>query len=1569
MANYSTTANVVLSVNGKQAQQMLSNLQKEAQSLERKLAKAASAGDKATMKKLQRELSSTNKMMQQLQGSTATIEQVLARLDKATPRELHKTLRTLQQQMNGIQRGSKAWDAHIAKIKVVKAEMAKLNASLVTQKSLWERMNIWLNNCQTALLGLGAAVAGLIMAARKAVNAFAEMDEQLANTRKYTGMCEQDVRKLNDAFLSMDSRTPRARLNELAQEAGRLGKNTLESVQGYVEAADIINVALVDLGEGATQTIAKLTNIFGVEKLLGTRDAMLAVGSTVNVLSQNCTASKPYLVEFAQRMAGIGSQAGLTIPQILAFGAVLDANGQKVEMSATAIQKVIMNLANKNHEFAKTLGLDADLLNKTLKNSAKDGLLMFLDALHALGEKSSFTNATMILAPAFKDMGLDAARVSQVLSTLAKHIDEVKWQMGEADKAFREASSATREYEIFNNTAQASIDKAKKRVNELAIQLGEKLYPIMKHIYTSSGVFLRVLNTMVDFVIRNKTAIVTLAVALTAYNVIMLVYNTRTAIATKATALFNGALKLAHGIVPALNLIMSGLTNTVQYFTNGLNVNYAMQQRWRKSMEVMKFSSWVGLILAVAAAIYTLSNRISESEKATREFAKKMDDAKNKAHGFNEEAMKEQHELDVLFGKLEATTKGTDDYNKIKDQLIKQYGKYLKGLINEKGEIINLTSAYNRLAVAVRRAAQERGIAAAEEQINNDYYKESNGLLEQLQSSLEKYGASAKDAARIVQSVGSAMASGKAVSPNIVNEINRYAANTPGGMSWGQMMHYRADRTSGVAGWLNQGIADLFTLGSGRNDVPVDPASVVNSLYNRTSQRKNALSNLDLMHDGINPMRHVNDSEILWAIESLQKIVEGGKGGSALVHGEGNVFSYMNVTLDKAKELLSQYQEELYIRGGSAKAPDGEIIDTDSGGNNGASPISDKERIAAERAAQQALKADLKEQKRLRDEALAENECQRGEDIISYSDYLNKKDEIELAYIAESKKVLEKRGLQQTAEYAALVKRQEEITNASLERMKSTELAKLKQLYTADSTENAGKYHDQSNEYNYADYISRKEELDLKYLNDRKAVYERYRRTDLQEYAQLLAEEEPLLQKQEERKQQLKRRQIDIIHKEKLNDVESDFYTPGSDTFMRQTEYEQKVFEELVRYLQQKRGTFLKGSEEWQRLDDQINDATSNLATNKKREYADTYKKLMSDEVRKGEYDNQLQMMTSVYQNELALAEGNEQRKLALTRAYNIARLALAKEYGVMEGNEYKKAIAKSAEWLNSDGGKAMTGAMETLSSGMSEIFSGVTSLMQADLDIQTASINKRYDAEISRAEGNSYQVKKLEQQKEKEIAKAKNEANKKMFAMQVIQAVAQTATNALSAYGSAAAVPVIGYILAPIAAAMAVAAGAIQIASIKKQQQASEAQGYSQGGFTPDGDKDKPVGIVHAGEWVASQKLTRSPQTRPLLNALEYAQRNNTIGSITASDVSRSLTAPMLMAAQPQQAVAPVVNVNVPQQNSDNTEMHATLKKLNDRLNEPFVTVNTVSGDLGIQKAQQDYELLMKNKSPKSRR
>lgn len=136
MANYTTTANVVLSVNGKQAQKMLATLEQDAQRLEKQIAKAATAGDKATMRKLQRELRQTQKAIDQIKGSAASVDNVLRRLDSASPKELNRTLRTLQTQLNGIQRGTAAWDNHVAKIKAVKAEIARLNATIATQRSL-----------------------------------------------------------------------------------------------------------------------------------------------------------------------------------------------------------------------------------------------------------------------------------------------------------------------------------------------------------------------------------------------------------------------------------------------------------------------------------------------------------------------------------------------------------------------------------------------------------------------------------------------------------------------------------------------------------------------------------------------------------------------------------------------------------------------------------------------------------------------------------------------------------------------------------------------------------------------------------------------------------------------------------------------------------------------------------------------------------------------------------------------------------------------------------------------------------------------------------------------------------------------------------------------------------------------------------------------------------------------------------------------------------------------------------------------------------------------------------------
>ena len=152
----------------------------------------------------------------------------------------------------------------------------------------------------------------------------------------------------------------------------------------------------------------------------------------------------------------------------------------------------------------------------------------------------------------------------------------------------------------------------------------------------------------------------------------------------------------------------------------------------------------------------------------------------------------------------------------------------------------------------------------------------------------------------------------------------------------------------------------------------------------------------------------------------------------------------------------------------------------------------------------------------------------------------------------------------------------------------------------------------------------------------------------------------------------------------------------------------------------------------------------------------------------------------------------------------------------------------------------------------------------------------------------------------------------------------------------------------------------------------------YAEGGFTPDGPKKKVVGVVHAGEWVASQKLVKSPVARPLLEALEVAQKANVIGTL-------QLPAQQVISASPKviglkgygdelrgtrnEMAAEAAVKGLEGYKVMSEKLAGVISRLEERLNEPFVTVNTVTGDKGIQKAQDDYEKLMRNKRPKTKK
>ena len=613
-----------------------------------------------------------------------------------------------------------------------------------------------------------------------------------------------------------------------------------------------------------------------------------------------------------------------------------------------------------------------------------------------------------------------------------------------------------------------------------------------------------------------------------------------------------------------------------------------------------------------------------------------------------------------------------------------------------------------------------------------------------------------------------------------------------------------------------------------------------------------------------------------------------------------------------------------------------------NGGGGGGVPVVDDDKKNKESDKFKAEQDWQKEQNALNKKAYMEGEK-------DYEAYVERMEEIEQEYYArilKNKKITKEEKAEAEANLAEAKKKQTDRKN-SPDDWKAKEEALNRIAYAK-----GGK--------NYEQYTARMDEINVQYWK------KKMERSDVstKDLLEAQAQYQEAVKKQEENATNASREAEDKAYNAQLAELKQRYIDGLSDTKTYEDAVELAELEHLRKIVQlYKKGTKerLAAEKEYQNKVFANQQKIIQRQQQVKQQLKEEYFGMNADE-RLTKYDSDMAALEQVYHAEVKATGDNAAEKLRIEEAFEKAKWALRKKYAIdsigVTKNGMEKANEKLANWLENDAGQAVTQSFSTVMSGMGEIFSGVSSLVQAELEKETAAINARYSAEISAAEGNNYKVAKLEKEKQAALAKAKNEANKKLFAMQVIQAVAQTAQNAISAYGSAAAIPVVGYIMAPIAAAMAIAAGMIQIAAIKKQQQASEAQGYAQGGFTPMGRVDQEVGVVHAGEWVASQKLLASPVARPLINALDYAQRTNTIGSLRADDVSRTIIGTGAVASPSPQPViiqAPTDNVAsaaLAQSAAVLSKYEETMNRLSQRLNEPFVTVNTVTGDTGIKQA-----------------
>ncbi len=499
---------------------------------------------------------------------------------------------------------NKEWQKHAARLQVVKARYGELQARAKATSITLQGLTSTLNRMYGSIAAGVATFAALAFGIRRATDEFTKFDDKIADVQKTTGLAKSEVLEMNEELKDInfiDTRTSQEGLHGLLRIAGKLGTEGTDNLLGFVKATDQIAVALTeDLGgdiEESINTLGKLVGIFDVSDEFGVEEALLKVGSSINELGASSEANEGYIVDFTKRLAGVAPGAKISIANIMGMGAALDVAGQSVEVSGTAISQIITKMFDDTATFAKVAGMEVADFSNLLETDANAAFITLLEGVKGNDERMA------MMVGRLKELGIDGVRATNVMGVLANNVEELKKQQLLANKAFEEGTSITDEFNIKNQTAGAELEKVQKQINNLWVELGERLFPTVMEGTKLFKSFLEVLILMFDFIKIHYRIILTLAAAMAGYQAVVISSTIATKAATIATRLWNLALRANPiGLVVSL---LTGLATAMYFYSKrtkeAIDTQELLNDVQKKSVDGMKEEqSQINTLLKIA---------------------------------------------------------------------------------------------------------------------------------------------------------------------------------------------------------------------------------------------------------------------------------------------------------------------------------------------------------------------------------------------------------------------------------------------------------------------------------------------------------------------------------------------------------------------------------------------------------------------------------------------------------------------------------------------------------------------------------------------------------------------------------------------------------------------------------------------------------------------------------------------------------------------------------------------------------------------------------------------------------
>lgn len=695
-------------------------------------------------------------------------------------------------------KAQKEYDELAAKVRAADLELKTLQNTEKGTTSSFEKAVSRLKTYITLYMGTAVAIQKL----GTTVSDLMTLSDKMGEVRKTTGFTAEQVGRLSDNLTKLDTRTPVQNLMEISAAAGQLGLTSLEDVQGFTEAANMMLIALPEMGQEAATEMMKIAIATGevkkiqdqmrkgiIEGSSASAVAMEKIGSTIDRLRATTAASAPPIADFVKRVGAVGAQSGITVDQVAALGATVNSLGMGTEMAATVVSRMIPALKNHAFDLAQAIGVTPDTIRNLVDGGkGMEAILMILQHI-----KEQNLNADGIdkllgiggMGEIMKELDQRGARAGIVFAGLSQNVDELRKNLITANDAYTEGTAILDEYNKMNDTTAAKWERLKNQMEEFFVSDANQ----------------RVLGKLIDAL----RVVVDLLTGDGGFSVAF-----RSLIVLAATWRL-GIANMAVGVVQSFSKIGEAIGLVKGKMTALQKANIWVALATAVAYVAYKFITYKNAVEKASEALGKAKENIAEAEVRFEGYWKKIENTNNallRAQAYHNSLSAEVDKLrqstdkgsaattllskkqEELKNSENAVTKASNAHRVAIGNLNSIYSKYLGFLLTERNYAILAADAHDKVAAAIRREMLAKEKDAAISEVRSKYtsdiasdYGDLNQLL------VNKGGLKPKQASRAMSALEKFLRTGfhydssrgvSMANADVVSQLNRSGLDVKG---------------------------------------------------------------------------------------------------------------------------------------------------------------------------------------------------------------------------------------------------------------------------------------------------------------------------------------------------------------------------------------------------------------------------------------------------------------------------------------------------------------------------------------------------------------------------------------------------------------------------------------------------------------------------------------------------------------------------------------------------------------------------------------------------------------------